>query len=248
MAELFGISRTVVKGRYALLTPDGQVPSNLPGWKKVRAVVNISPALGARFVQMQVSLDRDGTGEGNTGAQEFFIFVLDGVGSILLDVKRHRLEAGSYVYVPPGRDMQINSGGMGLSVLVFQKIYEPVSGVAAPQPVVAHEREINGAPLAGNADIRLQRLLPDELEYDLAVSILTCPPGAALPLVEAHVMEHGLLMLKGQGVFRLDADHHPVTAGDALWLAPYCPQWFVAMGKTPAKYIFYKDAYRDPLV
>jgi len=247
MAELFGISRTVVKGRYALFTPDGQVPSNVPGWKNVRAVVNISPALGARFVQLQVSLGRDGTGEGNTGAHEFFIFVLEGSGSILLDVKRHRLEAGGYVYVPPGRDMQIKSGGTSLSVLVFQKIYESVNGVDAPQPLIEHEREIKGFPLAGNEDIRLQRLIPDEPEYDLAVNILTCPPGAALPLVEAHVMEHGLLMLHGQGVFRLDADHHPVTAGDSLWLAPYCPQWFVAMGKTPAKYIFYKDANRDPL-
>ena len=177
MADLFGISRTVVKGRYALFTPDGQVPSNLPGWKNVRAVVNISPALGARFVQLQVNLGKDGTGEGNTGAHEFFIFVLEGSGSILLDVKRHRLEPGSYVYVPPGRDIQIKSGGTGLSVLVFQKIYEPVNGVAAPQPLIAHEREINGEPLAGNADIRLQRLIPDEPEYDLAVNILTCRPG-----------------------------------------------------------------------
>jgi (S)-ureidoglycine aminohydrolase len=247
MPDLFGSSRTVVKGRYALLTPDGHVPSNVPGWKDVRAVVNISPAMGARFVQLQVNLGRDGTGEGNTGAHEFFIFVTEGSGSILLEVKRHRLEAGSFVFVPPGRDLQIKSGGTSLSVLIFQKTYEPVPGVEAPRTIVAHEREIQGEPLAGDEDIRLQRLLPDKPEYDLGVNILTCRPGAALPMVEAHVMEHGLLMLRGQGVFRLDADHHPVKAGDTIWMAPYCPQWFVAMGKTPASYIFYKDANRDPM-
>jgi (S)-ureidoglycine aminohydrolase len=247
MSDLFGTSRTVVKGRYALLTPDGQVPSNLPGWKQVRSVVNISPAMGARFAQLQITLGRDGSGEGNTGKHEFFIYVLEGGGNILLDIKRHRLEAGSFVFVPPGRDMQIKSGGTSLTVLIFQKIYEPVNGVTAPQPIVAHERDFKGEPLPGNSDIHLQRLIPDEQEHDLAVNILTCPPGAALPMVESHVMEHGLLMLKGQGVFRLDADHHPVMAGDAIWMAPYCPQWFVAMGKTPASYIFYKDANRDPM-
>ena len=60
-------------------------------------------------------------------------------------------------------------------------------------------------------------------------------------------MEHGLLMLQGQGVYRLDADHYPVTAGDVIWMGSYCPQWFVAMGKKPASYIYYKDVNRSPL-
>ena len=77
--------------------------------------------------------------------------------------------------------------------------------------------------------------------------IRTYQPGATLPFVETHVMEHGLVMLSGQGVYRLDADYHPVQAGDVIWMAPYCPQWFVAMGKTPASYIYYKDVNRDPM-
>ena len=60
-------------------------------------------------------------------------------------------------------------------------------------------------------------------------------------------MEHGLLMLQGQGIYRLDADYHPVQAGDVIWMSAYCPQWFVAMGKTPASYIYYKDVNRAPL-
>ena len=47
-------------------------------------------------------------------------------------------------------------------------------------------------------------------------------------------MEHGLLMLSGQGVYRLGDDWHPVRAGDVIWMGAYCPQWFVAMGKEPA--------------
>ena len=42
-------------------------------------------------------------------------------------------------------------------------------------------------------------------------------------------------MLEGQGVYRLGDSWYPVREGDAIWMAPYCPQWFVAMGKGPAR-------------
>jgi hypothetical protein len=45
----------------------------------------------------------------------------------------------------------------------------------------------------------------------------------------------------------LRAQLGPVRSGDVIWMAPYCPQWFVATGKTPARYIYYKDVNRDPL-
>jgi (S)-ureidoglycine aminohydrolase len=66
--------------------------------------------------------------------------------------------------------------------------------------------------------------------------------------VEVHVMEHGLVMLDGMGVYRLGEDWYPVQEGDVIWMASYCPQWFVAMGKTPARYLYYKDVNRDPLL
>jgi (S)-ureidoglycine aminohydrolase len=30
-------------------------------------------------------------------------------------------------------------------------------------------------------------------------------------------------------------------------MGPYCPQWFVAMGKEPARYLYYKDVNRAAL-
>jgi len=30
-------------------------------------------------------------------------------------------------------------------------------------------------------------------------------------------------------------------------MAPYCPQWFGAIGKVPAKYLIYKDFNRHTL-
>ena len=60
---------------------------------------------------------------------------------------------------------------------------------------------------------------------------MTYQPGAALSMVEVHVMEHGLLMLEGGGIYRLGDSWYPVTAGDFIWMGPYCPQWFGAIGK-----------------
>ena len=40
--------------------------------------------------------------------------------------------------------------------------------------------------------------------FDFAVNTMTFQPGATLPMVEIHVMEHGLLMLEGGGIYRLD--------------------------------------------
>src|SRR5258708_2063922 len=165
----------------------------------------------------------------------------------VLDEKRHRLDAGGYAYVPPGKDMQIKSGGAGTRILVFQKEYEPLPGTPRPVGIVASEREVKGQPFLGNEDARLQVLLPDQPAFDMAVNIFTYQPGATLPFVETHIMEHGLMMLRGQGVYRLDSDWHPVRQGDVIWMAPYCPQWFVAMGKEPAAYIYYKDVKRDPI-
>lgn len=248
MPELFGHTRTVLKSRYALLTPDSSVPSIVPGWKNAVIHVNLSPAmLGPRFTQLQATLGPDGVGEGNTGANQYFLYALEGAGTIGLADRRHRLEAGSYVYLPPNQDLQVKSSGATLKLLIFQKPYEQIAGLAAPVTIVAHERDVRGQPFLGNEDARLQVLLPDRPEFDLAVNIFTYQPGATLPFVESHVMEHGLLMLKGQGVYRLDNDWHPVQAGDVIWMASYCPQWFVAMGKTPASYIYYKDVNREPL-
>ena len=248
MSDLFGFTRTVVKPRYALITPDGFVPGVLPGWRNVVAVVNISPVMtGPRFTQMQLTLDQTSSGTGGTGALEHFYYVLAGSCSAQLGGKKFKLTAGSYAFVPPKTNFEFSDATKGTKLLVFQKQFQPLAGAKKIGIITGHERDVTGRPFLGNEDARLQVLLPDQPAFDMAVNIFTYQPGATLPFVETHIMEHGLLMLQGQGVYRLDADYHPVTAGDVIWMASYCPQWFVAMGKTPASYIYYKDVNRDPM-
>ena len=98
----------------------------------------------------------------------------------------------------------------------------------------------------GDADLQVKCLLPDAMTFDFAVNTMVYQPGAALSMVEMHVMEHGLLMLEGGGIYRLGDSWYPVTAGDFIWMGPWCPQWFGALGKVPAKYLIYKDWNRHP--
>lgn len=248
MNELFGSTRDVVKNRYALRTPSGFVPSVLPGWSNCVCVIQISPAMGANFAQFLITLEANGVGRGNSGATEFFIFVVSGNVAAKIGRDAHALKEGSYLFLPSNSEFELSSAAKGTQLLLFQKRYEPLAGKSAPAAIVGHEQNIPGNPFLGNDDARLQVLLPDELAFDMAVNIFTYQPGTTLPFVETHIMEHGLMMLRGHGVYRLDADYHPVTAGDVIWMAPYCPQWFVAMGKSPASYIYYKDVNRAPLV
>jgi len=248
MNPKLGLTRTVVKRNYALLTPDGFVPSALPGWRAVVAIVNIAPVMGGpRFTQIQFTLDQTSSGAGNTGALEHFYYVQTGGCTAQVNGRKHELTAGSYLFLPPKTKFLFSGATRATKLLSFQKKFEPLVGEKIPAALCGHAGAIEGRPFLGHQDARLQVLLPDHPSFDMAVNIFTYDPGATLPFVETHIMEHGLLMLSGRGTYLLDADRHQVTTGDVIWMASYCPQWFIAHGKTPASYIYYKDVNRAPL-
>jgi (S)-ureidoglycine aminohydrolase len=247
MTDLFGSTRSVVTRSYALLTPQGFVQSALPGWRAAQCVVLIAPAMGARFSQTLITLAEAGAGSGSTGAHEFVAFLLDGGAVVRIGSHEEQLAPGGYCYLPPGHTYTIRADSTVSRLVLFQRIYAPLAGHPAPEPLFSNEEQVPGEPFMGDEAALLKTLLPDLPAWDLAVNIFTFQPGATLPMVETHIMEHGLLMLQGQGIYRL-ADHwHPVQAGDVIWMAPYCPQWFVATGKMPARYLYYKDVNREPL-
>lgn len=246
MSDLYGHSRSVFASRYALITPEGLVSAPLPGWPGAACVVLISPAMGARFAQILVTLGPGAAGVGERPDQELLLFVRAGAAELQAGDLRASLGPGGYAYIPPGCPYRVTPSDSA-ELLVFQRRYLALPGVAAPGPLAGHEQDVPGAPFMGDEAAMLKSLLPDTPAFDMAVNIFTFQPGATLPIVETHVMEHGLLMIQGQGIYRLAGDYHPVKDGDVIWMAPYCPQWFVATGKAPARYIYYKDVNRDPL-
>jgi len=245
--DLFGSTRSRVCRDHALICPDSFVAAGLPGWERARGVVLIAPPLGARFAQYLALLEPGGTAAPAAPGVERVVFVLDGSVTVRPPNGPEReLTAGGYAFVPADTHLPLRADAAS-RLNVFEKRYVARPGVAAPRQVIGREQDIEGVPFLGDPDARLQTLLPDEPAFDLAVNVFTYRSGAALPQVEIHVMEHGLLMLDGLGVYRLGDDWYPVRQGDVIWMAGYCPQWFVAMGKEPARYLYYKDVNRDPL-
>ena len=242
-----GFSRDVIKARYALLTPDGFAPSRLPGWTNCAINIVISPAMGANIAQWLVTMEKSGRALSATSNDEMFIYIIEGRCTAIVSDRGRVLSAGYYAYVPPHSEYELRSARAGTRLLIFQKQFVPLAGKNTPDVLFGNAAKVKGLPFLGNAKALLQTLLPPELAFDMAVNIFVYQPGAALPSVETHIMEHGLLMLAGAGIYRLDADWQPVQAGDVIWMAPHCPQWFAAMGDVPASYIYYKDGNRAPL-
>ena len=247
MTTPFGQTRTRVASRHALIAPDSHVNSNVPGITGATTVVVINEAMGAKFAQLLVTFQSGGNAEMAAGEHETAGYFEKGGGLVRVGATKKKCDAGGFFFAPAGEAWSISAPRAGTRVTLFQKKFVPLAGSAAPRAIIGDAARIKGQPFLGDPDARLQVLLPEEPGFDLAMNIFTYQPGATLPFVETHVMEHGLLMLAGQGVYRLEESWYPVAAGDAIWMAPYCPQWFVAMGKTPASYLYYKDVNRAAL-
>ena len=59
-SAVFGITRTHVGPRHALIAPDGHVPSFVPGVEKATAIVLISAEMGARFTHLLLTFTAGG--------------------------------------------------------------------------------------------------------------------------------------------------------------------------------------------
>lgn len=229
-----GITRSSSQRDHLLLTPDTFVRSPLPGMEKCTAIVHAAPAVGAAFTQYTAEFEAGGR-LGPCPAPNVvqrFLYVLAGT----LQVDGRTLAAGEYAYLP-----ETVSAVSAARAAVIEKPYRPLDGVERPLRFTGSERQAAPRALMGDPDLEVRVLIPEDPAFDFAVNIMTFQPGAALPQVEIHVMEHGLMMLEGGGIYRLGEKWYPVTAGDFIWMAPYCPQWFGAIGKTPARYLIYKD-------
>jgi (S)-ureidoglycine aminohydrolase len=235
-----GNTRSVRHSDYLLQTPDAFVRAPLPGMTNATAIIHIGPAGGARFTQYTAEFEAGG--QLGPAVDQRFVYVLSGEVSI----GGENLGADDYAYLPAGSASTV-SAPRAARATVIEKPYVSCNGLRGPEFFVGCEGQIEPRALMGDPWLEVRTLVPEDPAFDFAVNTMTFQPGAALSIVEMHVMEHGLLMLSGAGIYRLGDDWHPVTAGDFIWMGPYCPQWFGAIGKTPAKYLIYKDWNRHPL-
>ena len=245
--EPHGSTRTRIGARHALFAPDGHVAAPLSGWNGTQGVTLISPQLagaGARFVQYLAILQQDGASGSPPAGVERFIYVLDGAARVVAGQRTERIEAQGYAFLPAGAPHRIEADGP-CRLHVFETRYVPLDGRDGPQVVFGELGATPAEPFLGDERVRVRRLLPDDPAFDVAVNVMQFDPGAALPFVETHANEHGLYMLSGGGIYRLEDSWYPVAAGDVIWMGPYCPQWFGALGAEVSGYLLYKDQNRD---
>jgi (S)-ureidoglycine aminohydrolase len=246
--------RTRFTAAYALLgkrTMRDIVTSYLPFWDRTRLWVLARPLSGfaETFSQYIVEVAPGGGSdhpESDPNA-EAVLFVVHGTAEVTIDGVAHALEAGGYAYLPPGCSWTLHNREDGsTSFHWIRKSYHRVAGLDAPEPVIAHERDIEpvAMPDTDGAWATTRFVDPADLRHDMHVTIVTLAPGASIPFAETHVMEHGLYVLQGKAVYLLNTDWVEVEAGDFMWLRAFCPQACCAAGPEPFRYLLYKDVNR----
>ncbi len=234
-----GHTRSSYRHDHLLQTPDTFVRAPLPGMVKATAIGHIAPAAGAQFTQYTAEFEEGGSL--GPAALQRFVYVLEG----RMRFGEQSIGAGGFAYFPAGDDRPVSAATIARAA-VIEKPYAALQGSGKPGFFMGQESAIEGQALSGDPALEVRALVPADPCFDFAVNTMTYQPGAALSMVEIHYMEHGLLMLDGGGIYRLGDQWYPVTAGDFIWMAPYCPQWFGALGKTAARYLIYKDWNRHP--
>jgi len=227
------------------------VTSQLPFWQDSRAWIIARPMTGfaETFSQYLMEVAPGGGShrpEPEAGA-EGVLFVVAGAAELTLDDERHRLSPGSYVYLAPGsRWTFANATAEPVRFHWIRKLYEPVLDVATPASFVTHESDVavDFMPDTEERWASTRFVDPMDVRHDMHVNLVTFQPGGVIPFEETHVMEHGLYVLEGKAVYRLNRDWVEVEAGDFMWLRAFCPQACYAGGPGPFRYLLYKDVNR----
>ena len=227
------------------------VTSCLPFWENTRAWILARPLSGfaETFSQYVMEVGPGGgseTPEPDAGA-EGVLFVVAGEARLTVAGRSHVLTAGGFAYLPPGTPWTLrNAGAEAAKFHWIRKAYETVPGLSAPEPFVSNERDIKPAEMPGtDGKWATTRFVdPSDTRHDMHVNIVSFQPGAAIPFAETHVMEHGLYVLEGKAVYRLNQDWVEVEAGDFMWLRAFCPQACYAGGPGRFRYLLYKDVNR----
>ncbi len=227
------------------------VTSFLPHWDKTRLWVIARPLSGfaETFSQYIMEVQPGGGSERpepDAGAEGVF-FVVEGEVTVTISGKNHVLTPGGYAYLPPASGWTMRNAGTETARFHWiRKAYEYVDGLDAPDPLFLNDNDIepNAMPDTDGRWATTRFVDPNDLRHDMHVTVVTFEPGGIIPFPETHVMEHGLYVLEGKAVYRLNSDWVEVEAGDFMWLRAFCPQACYAGGPGRFRYLLYKDVNR----
>ena len=246
--------RAVFTDAYAVI-PRGTMrditTSFLPFWENTRLWVLSRPLSGfaETFSQyiMEVAPGGGSDRPETDPTAQGVLFVVEGRATLKVDGAEHVLTPGGYAYLPPQSGWTLhNKGDDVLRFHWIRKAYQPVDGLDAPHVIITNEQDVAPTvmPDTDGKWATTRFVEPSDLRHDMHVNIVTFDPGAVIPFMETHVMEHGLYVLEGKAVYRLNTDWVEVEAGDYMWLRAFCPQACYAGGPGRFRYLLYKDVNR----
>jgi (S)-ureidoglycine aminohydrolase len=239
-------SRGVRGLSFTLVTPANHYPSRLPPFGDAPVVKLVTPRMApSRIGEYLVSLPAGGgTVRPFEPGFETFLYGLEGDAAVLSGGDALALHAGGFVYLPGDDAYHVAAGEHPALLQIVKRRYETHPDLPAPRVLSGHRDD---EPFADTdvSGFRRRELLPTtDPAFDFNMSLLAFDSGVGLDKVEIHDEEHGLYMTAGGGTYLLEDRELEVRAGDFIYMAPYCPQSFVA-GDEPSEYLLYKDVWRD---
>jgi (S)-ureidoglycine aminohydrolase len=244
-----GHNRGVVGRNFAFIPPEGVLKSRLPAWKSATVRFLAAPALGAGFAQYMLEIEpAGGTAQPIcVDLQHFFYVVAGGVDVTVGSDPPVELAVGAFVYVPPGVSFTMSCHPTAPArIIAVKKRYEKAEGIAAPTAIIGQQQAMPMTNHTGLQGRGFKHLLPmGDLRFDFEMNLMFFQPGVCFPAVETHIMEHGLFMLEGQGLYYLDNSWHEIWVDDFIWMGSFCPQQFYPTGLNHSVYLLYKNVNRD---
>jgi len=243
-----GFNRAAVERNYAVIPPQGILESYLPAYKDTIVRFQTAPVMGARFAQAILEIAPNGGADhGQREGIEQFFLVLEGEINITIEGQnKNRLHHYSYAYLQCGQAFSLHNNALKPArVLMLQRRYQAVPDLDPPETVFSHIDAVERQSNEHSQGRFWQRLLPQDMRFDMEMNVLSFAPGTYFPAIETHIMEHGLYMLKGQGLYFLEKSWHEVWRDDFIWMGSYVPQQFFTTGSEEASYLLYKDVNRD---
>ncbi|XP_040987120.1 (S)-ureidoglycine aminohydrolase isoform X1 [Juglans microcarpa x Juglans regia] len=245
LRDLPGFTRSVYRKDHALIAPESHVFSPLPEWTDTLGAYLITPAMGSNFVMYLAKMQEKSRSGLPPFDVERFIFVVQGAVTVSnASGASDKLIVDSYAYLPPNFQHSVKCDASA-TLVVFERRYASLENYVA-EPIISSTEKQPLLETPGEV-FELRKLLPTSLAYDFNIHIMDFQPGEFLNVKEFHYNQHGLLLLEGQGIYRLGDNWYPIQAGDVIWMAPFVPQWYAALGKTRSRYLLYKDVNRNPL-
>ncbi len=226
------------------------VTSFLPGWKNMRMWVIARPLSGfaETFSQYIVELNGDAGSDRpeEDATVQSALFVTDGAIDVEIDGKTHHLTKGGFAYIPAGMGWKVKNADQLSRFHWWRKRWQAVEGLDKPDVIIANENDItpNAMPDTNGSWATTRFMDPNDIRHDMHITIVTLTPGGTIPFAETHVMEHGLFVIEGKAVYRLNQDWVEVGPGDFMWLRAFCPQCCYAGGPSNFRYLLYKDVNR----